>query len=226
MPLSLLAASTSASSKTTVIVVDVVISAAVLVFILYRQVQVRRTSPRMVLPIILVIVGVLSLTGSATTSSGKMTGSEVGILIALLVLDAGCLGAVRAWTVKLWHDGQQGVLRQGTWVTILLWLVGLGIHEGVDFAAHIPASSTLLYLGVTMLAQQFALQTRINRMEQLPAGQVWAGQPGPAAFPGPGQAGFPPQGPAGFPPQGPGVTAPADNAEPDAPAGTTGSTGT
>jgi hypothetical protein len=217
MSLSLLAASTSASSKTTVTAIDVVVSVAVLVYVLYRQVQVRRTSPRLVLPVILVVVGVLSLTGSSSTSSGKLTGREVGILIALLVLDAGCLGAVRAWTVKLWHDGQQGVLRQGTWVTVVLWLVGLGIHEGVDVVAHIPASSTLLYLGVTMLAQQLALQARINRMEQLPAGQAWAGRQGPGGFPGPGPANVPGPGP---------VTAPADSTEPDAPAGTTGSAGT
>lgn len=90
---------------------------------------------------------------------------------------------MRALTVRLWLDAQ-GVLRQGTWVTVVLWLVGLGIHEGVDAVAHIPAATTLLYVGVTFLAQLFVLQTRISRMEQQPPGrQVPGPQGGPVSAP-------------------------------------------
>lgn len=210
MPVSLLAASASSSSKTPTVIIDVVISLAVLAFILYRQVQVRRTSPRVVLPVILIVLGVLSLAGgSSSLSAGKLTGSETGILVALLVLDAGCLGAVRAWTVKLWRDSQPGVLRQGTWLTVVLWLVGLAIHEGVDFAAHIPAGSTLLYVGVTLLAQQLALQARINRLEQQP----WAAQP--AQFGGPATGDQAPLAPGpGYPPGSPGPDSPAGSSGP------------
>lgn len=209
MPVSLLAAASTGASKTSVAVIDIVIAVAVLVFILYRQVQVRRTSQRMVLPIVLIIIGVASLAGGSSTSSGKLTGSELGILIALLALDAGCLGAVRAWTVRLWRDGQHGVLRQGTWVTVVLWLVGLAIHEGVDFAAHIPAGSTLLYVGVTLLAQQLALQARINRLEQQP----WAAQP--AQFGGPATGDQAPLAPGpGYPPGSPGPDSPAGSSGP------------
>jgi hypothetical protein len=44
--------------------------------------------------------------------------------------------------------------------------------------AHIPSSSLLLYLGVTLLAQQLVLQVRVNRLAQQP---VSAGSPNPMA---------------------------------------------
>jgi hypothetical protein len=138
----------------------------VLALILYRQLQVRRASPTLLLPAVLIVVGVAEL-ATLSKGSSKLTSGEIGILIALLVLDAGALGFLRAWTVKLWRDGQ-GVLRQGTWFTVGLWLVGIAIHEVVDLVAHIPSSSLLLYLGVTLLAQQLVLQARVNRLAQEP----------------------------------------------------------
>jgi len=179
MPVSFLASTTSHASTATTVTVDIVISVAVLLFILYRQVQVRRASPTMVLPLVLVVVGVLLLEQGAN----RPTASKIGILIALLAVDAVGLGALRAWTVKLWRDNQGVLLRQGTWVTVVLWLVGLGIHEGVDAIAHIPDSSTLLYLGVTLLAQQLVLQARVNRTEQRPPSTV-PGSSGPGASAG------------------------------------------
>jgi hypothetical protein len=160
----------------------IIISVALLAFILYRQVQVRRATPNPALPLICLALGVVGLVGSNRPSAAKL-----GILVALLAVDAVGLGALRAWTVKLWRDDNQGVLRQGTWVTVVLWLVGLAIHETVDVIAHIPASSTLLYVGVTFLAQMLVLQLRINRMEQQPfspagpgpQGGFAAGPPGP-----------------------------------------------
>jgi hypothetical protein len=165
--LPLVAASASSTSTATSTAVDVVISLAVLALILYRQLRVRRASPSLILPVVLIVIGLAELATLATGSS-KLTGGEIGILVALLVVDAVGLGALRAWTVKLWHDGT-AVLRQGTWLTVVLWLVGIAIHEVVDLVAHIPSASLLLYLGVTLLAQQLVLQTRINRMEHQPA---------------------------------------------------------
>lgn len=200
MPVSLATvAATTHTSGTATTVTSIVLSVAVLAFILYRQLQVRRAAPRMVLPLVLLVLGVAGLEQGST----RLTAAKLGILIALLALDAVGLGALRAWTVKLWRDGQD-MLRQGTWVTVVLWLVGLGIHLAVDAVAHIPGSSTLLYLGVTFLAQQLVLQLRINRMEQ---------QGFSPAAPGP-QGGFatsPPGPAAGSPSAPPATQAPAAN---------------
>lgn len=176
MPVSLpvLASSANASSSVGATAADIVISLAVLALILYRQLQVRRASPTLILPVILIVIGLAGLT-AASKGSNKLTAGGIGILVALLVFDAVGLGAVRAWTVRLWHDGT-AVLRQGTWVTVALWLVGIVIHEVVDLVAHIPSTSLLLYLGVTLLAQQLVLQARVNRVEHQP-GNVTADPP-------------------------------------------------
>jgi small basic protein len=130
----------------------------------------------MVIPLVLLVIGVVGL----EQGSSRPDGAKLGILIALLAVDAVGLGAVRAWTVRLWRDAQ-GVLRLGTWVTVVLWLVGLGIHEGVDVTAHIPAASTLLYLGVTFLARQLVLQARASRLEQQPPGTGPGSPPSPSS---------------------------------------------
>jgi hypothetical protein len=162
---------------------SIIISVVLLAYILYRQVQVRRAAPNPALPIICLALGVVGLVGQNRPSAAKL-----GILVALLAVDAVGLGALRAWTVKLWRDPQGVLLRQGTWVTVVLWLVGLGVHEAVDVIAHIPASSTLLYVGVTFLAQMLVLQLRINRMEQQPFSPAGPGPQGgfAAGPPGPG----------------------------------------
>jgi hypothetical protein len=176
--LPVLASSSQSSPSASSTVVDIVISVAVLGFILYRQRQVRRASPTLVLPVVLIVIGLFGVI-SLSKGPNKLTSAEVGILIALLALDAVGLGAVRALTVRLWHDGG-AVLRQGTWLTVGLWLVGIVIHETVDLVAHIPSTSLILYLGLTLLAQQLVLQARVNRMAQqtgTPAGQPGQGVP-------------------------------------------------
>lgn len=181
--LSVIAASASSSQPAGTTAVDIVISLAVLALILYRQLQVRRASPTLLLPAALIVIGLAEL-ATLSKGSSKLTSGEIGILIALLVLDAAGLGVLRAWTVRLWRDGE-GVLRQGTWITVGLWLVGIVIHEVVDLVAHIPSSSLLLYLGVTLLAQQLVLQARVNRMAQQP---VSGGLASPMAVAPPGSA--------------------------------------
>jgi hypothetical protein len=148
---------------------DVVITLAVLVYILYRQRQVRPAAGTFLLPIILLILGFIGL----SAGKGRLTSDDGAILVALLVGDAVGLGVLRAWTVRLWRqDGT--ILRQGTWLTVGLWLVGFAIHEVVDVFVHLPVASLLLYLGVTLAAQQLMVQARVRRLEQRPAGGAWS----------------------------------------------------
>lgn len=146
-------------------VVSLAVSLLVLAWILYRQVQVRPVRTSWTLSLVLLVVGVAVL----VQGGGRALGSpaRVGILVALLALDAAGLGALRAHTVRVWREGGTA-FRQGTWVTVALWLVGLGIHVAVDTVAGINGSSVLLYLGVTMAAQRLALQTRVSDLASLP----------------------------------------------------------
>lgn len=172
----MIASLTAATGGSTVptAVISLVITALVLLWILYRQVQVRPVRTSWVVPLVLVIAGVAALTSGSGGGHRGLTATAIAVLIALLVLDAAGLGAVRALTVRLWREGGT-VVRRGTWVTVLLWLVGLGVHLGVDAVARISDSSALLYLGVTLAAQRLVLQAR-------------AGDPGRLADHPPGRA--------------------------------------
>jgi hypothetical protein len=83
---------------------------------------------------------------------------------------------VRALTVRLWRNGDL-VLRQGTWVTMALWIVGVAIHALVGALADISDSTLLLYMGITLGAQQLIVQARARQPERLPqrgaAGATW-----------------------------------------------------
>jgi hypothetical protein len=88
------------------------------------------------------------------------------------------LGIVRGLTVKIWTAGNW-VLRQGTPVTMALWLVSLAVHFAGDFFgshAHdgtgLESASFLLYLGLTLGVQTAVVHRR--------AQPLWA-QLGPEA---------------------------------------------
>jgi hypothetical protein len=136
------------------------LSAAVLLYVLWRQRQVRVLKTKLLLPLVLGIVGLVSVLGDAKIH--PLTSGQAAVLVALLLGDAIGLGAVRAFTVRLWQTGEHAV-RQGSWLTVGLWLVGVGVHEGVLAAAHIDSSSLLLYVGLTLGAQRLALDARARR---------------------------------------------------------------
>jgi hypothetical protein len=147
MPVSLQMAAAS-SAGTGAPGLNYLISAALFAYMLYRQRQVRRVNGRMLLPLIALVLGIIAI-GKAGVPI------NVGLLAAVLLGDAVCLGAVRA-----------GYRRQGTWLTLGLWLAGVAIHQTVDHFAHFPPGSLLLYLGVTWLAQHAVLLLRVRRLEQ------------------------------------------------------------
>jgi hypothetical protein len=53
---------------------------------------------------------------------------------------AAITAAIRAVTVHVWIDAGQA-LRQGTWITAILWIVSLGLHLGCDYLLKGEGSS-------------------------------------------------------------------------------------
>jgi len=89
------------------------------------------------------------------------------------LLLAAVTGALRAPSKRLWRqDGQ--VWRQGTALTILLWLVSLALHLGYD-ALVAPGTdfgnaTLMLYLTVSIAAQRSVLSARGRRLRDGGAG--------------------------------------------------------
>jgi hypothetical protein len=149
--------------------VNIVIGLVVLAWLLSRQVQKRlvREDRKPTVLLILLVLGVIQL--GTFFKSVPLTTGLVLLLIVSMVLAAG-FGVVRAYTVRLWRaDGQ--LWRQGTWLTLVLWLVAIGSHigldaliEGVGDAKGIGTASIMLYLAVSLGAQRLVVQSRANHV--------------------------------------------------------------
>jgi hypothetical protein len=158
-------------------VVNLVIGIAVLALILYRQMQVRPVRANFRLPLIFAIIGVVELSQFLGHNHNRHDATLIAALAGSLVL-AAATGAIRAVTVRVWINGGQA-LRQGTWLTAVLWIVSLGVHLGYDYLvdgkgsqAGIGTASLTLYFAVTYTIQRFILQARAQRIASAPQQDV------------------------------------------------------
>ncbi|WP_211766135.1 DUF1453 family protein [Kutzneria sp. CA-103260] len=149
--------------------VNVVIGLAVLALLLYRQLQPRRVREdgALRLTVILLVVGVIQ--AYPVVSNHPPTTIVVLLLLAGLVSGA-VFGTLRAYTTKLWIKDED-VWRQGTWLTLVLWLVAVGLHFGIDYLserqgapAGLGSSTIVLYLAVTLGIQRFITQQRAVKL--------------------------------------------------------------
>ena len=146
---------------------NILIGLVVLAWLLWRQTQKRlvREDRKPTVLLILLVLGVVQLSTYLKTASTSAT--VILLLVGSLVLAAG-FGVVRAYSVKLWRqDGQ--LWRQGTWLTIVLWVVGIGVHIGLDVlfdssAKGLSGASILLYLAVSLGVQRLVVQSRATRL--------------------------------------------------------------
>ncbi len=152
---------------TATIGVDLLIGLAVLALILYRQLQVRPVRDTMRLPLIIAIIGVVQL---AQFLQHGHHGPSVFVALAGSLVIAAVFGAIRAATVRVWVDGGRA-LRQGSWLTAVLWIVSLGAHLGYDYLvegkgseAGLGSASLLLYFGVTFTIQRLILMARAQQI--------------------------------------------------------------
>jgi hypothetical protein len=163
-------------------VVNIVAAVAVLALLLSRQLMPRRLSESYRLSIILAVIGVVEFVTflkGHPHHGGAITVAVVGSLVI-----AAASGAARTPTIRVWQQGDQ-LMRQGTWLTAVIWIVGYGAHLGFDYlvAGHVTgtnggnvgAATSLLYLVVTLTIQRFILLRRVAQQEA--AGQVPAVDP-------------------------------------------------
>ncbi|WP_300609909.1 hypothetical protein [Trebonia sp.] len=164
------------SSATTA---NLVIGLAVLVLFVSLQLTPRRLRENYRLVIILAIIGVVQFV-TFLDGHPHHDGAIIAAVAGSLVL-AAVLGAVRAPTVKIWRqDGQ--LMRRGTWLTAVLWVVAFAAHLGYDYlvagdvtgknGTNVGDATVVLYLVVSLAVQRFIMLSRAARQEA--AGQLAA----------------------------------------------------
>ena len=137
----------------------------VLVFVLLRQVRIVAV-PRVYharLPVILGVVGLLELISYA--GDHHVSSTAWAWVLGTMLIGAVGLGALRGFSMRVWaSDGW--VVRQGTAVTMALWLVSLLVHFVGDAGSSdaggsaFVGASFLLYLGLTLGVQYYLVFRR------------------------------------------------------------------
>jgi len=160
-----------------------IIGVAVFLLILRRQLMARPLAG-LTLPLILMILGAAEcaafvLGGGdqlAETIKGQRDFQPVIDPAALLAPLVGSLvlsvvfATARVPTFRLWRERGQ-VWRQGSALTVVLWIASLAVHFGYDarvsrnaFATarigDFGSATTLLYLGLSLLTQRVLLSAR------------------------------------------------------------------
>jgi hypothetical protein len=96
-----------------------------------------------------------------------------GFAITILLLSfivCGLLSVIRAHTVHIWRESE-GLMRQGTWITISLWLVGTALHLVAELIidhnggpAGAGSATMLIYLGFAVFIQTVFLKRRVRQI--------------------------------------------------------------
>jgi hypothetical protein len=153
--------------------VTVVIDVLVLAWVLYRQQSLRRVPLRFgaQLPVLIAVFGLIEFLDY--TNTHNVRASVLGVVLASVVVGGGLLGALRAYTVRLYGGPGGRVLRQGTWLTLALWLLSIAVHFGAFSLVHalhgttgVASASLLLYLAVSVGVQNHVVRDRARRLVQ------------------------------------------------------------
>ncbi len=142
----------------------VALDVLIALYILSRQRRIRVVPHVLSLrfPIVVGVLGLINLLSFSDTHHPSR--SNYFWVLATLVVGALLLGAVRALTVRIWTSNSW-IVRQGTWLTMALWVLSLALHFVAGAGAgNLEASSFLLYLGVTYGVQNYVVHRRAMPM--------------------------------------------------------------
>ncbi len=150
--------------------VNVVVGLLVLGWILTKQMspQQVKNSPKGAL--IVTVIGLVSAAQFVDHHHLSVVALATMVFSALLGV---AFAAARGFSVRIWRDEQGTLWSRGTVATLVLWIVGLAAHVGLDMVAgHGAGSATIvLYIGTMLLAQLLVVQWRARALTGTPAKQ-------------------------------------------------------
>lgn len=134
-------------------------------FVIYRQLaprQARSAGRLFLLPLVITAYGAYSLLQSppSAPTTYLLLGGELAL--------AAVAGVIRALTVRFWFD-QRGVLMQrGTWLTLIVWVLFIGLRVGAYALADSGQGTPelMLSLGASLLVQAGVAAVRSQALLQ------------------------------------------------------------
>lgn len=151
---------------------SLIISLLALGWILYRQLQERpvKEEMKLAIPGFLLILAILDM--SAYGQQHAIIVKPIGIaFITIGFLSGGLFGWLRGVRSHIWRDKGQ-LMRQGNWVTVVLWLVGIIVHLGLEHAtsyfdpslSNLTDASLFVYMAITLSVQKYVIVERAKHM--------------------------------------------------------------
>lgn len=148
-----------------------VLALAVLSLAVYRQMRARRIveGRALTLPLVLIAVGVLQ--GNLIDQTHASL--SVTLLVAELVAGA-ALGAVRAFTMRIWRDAEGALWGKGTSWTVVAWVVMIAARFGFAAAGSaagmtLQVGPVLIFLGLSLVVQAGIVGLRARSTHPTPA---------------------------------------------------------
>lgn len=144
-----------------------------LVFVVVK----RQLAPRVIrfkidFYILVVLLGIASIGDAFQKQHLQITPQQAAIFGSLSLLGAVIFGLLRAQSYRFWVDDAGMVMRQGNWVTLVWWIIGIAVHMGVDRLWTGSSVTLLLYLGVTLLVQRGTVWWLAQRQYPVPCRQT------------------------------------------------------
>jgi hypothetical protein len=156
-------------------VTNLIIGIAVVLLLVSRQLMTRRLNDNYRLSVIIAVIGLVEFVNFLRSVHGPHDNDRIIVALVGSLLLAAVLGAARALTVRVWRQDDGQLMRRGTWLTAVLWIISLAAHLGYDelVAGHIAGTNggnvgdatIVLYLAVTLAVQQILLLARVRREE-------------------------------------------------------------
>jgi hypothetical protein len=144
----------------------VFIGVALVLFIIYRQLQRWPVEGRqlVVVPLVLAVLGLYNLNRQPPATSAGV------IALVASLGSAVVFGLARGASTRVWQEAGS-VLRQGAPLTVVLWIISIVLRAGIGALAHragVAQSVTLgelpLFFGVTLAAQNLVIWLRAQAL--------------------------------------------------------------
>lgn len=150
--------------------INIAVGVLVLVWILARQLTPRPVKQNSRTVLIIAVVGIVQVASylqAHAVPAGELFAAVVGVLVAAAI------AWPRATVNRIWQDASGQWWRQGGAMTLVLWLVAVGLHLLIGFVvpgllgvpqggdAGFEQVTLVLYLAVSLGAQGYFLNRRI-----------------------------------------------------------------
>ncbi|WP_125715268.1 hypothetical protein [Companilactobacillus kedongensis] len=133
---------------------NIVLALLILYVVIKRQLEPRTVKFKPEFFIVVILFGIASIGDAVNKQHLDLAQNKIIIFGILSLISAAIFSALRALSYKFWLDDDKLVMREGNWLTIVWWVIGIGMHVAVDRIWTGSSVTLLLYLGVTLLIQR------------------------------------------------------------------------